>query len=205
MNTCFKVLQAGDVIERLTKISSFTANSKLSNEMSDVLLIDSVSRQKALALTSEMEELNSQGVTVTGIDYSLVTHELSLVKQGQNGYSEYHGDKAVLPDSALQNRVMSSLERVKQLWQNLGASYEVYDEIQFTDGDSFYPDGVYVSFKYGAYTGYQDMSQICEYSGGLKLGDTITLPMNGTLVSVSFLGEVIGQFVLSVSEGETDS
>lgn len=205
MSTCFKILQAGDVIEQLTKISSFEANSKLSNETSNVLLIDSVSRQKASALTSEMEELNSQGVVITGIDYSLVTHELSLVKQSQQGYSEYHGDKAVLPDAALQNRVTSSLERVKQLWQNIGASYEVYDEIQFTDGDSFYPDGVYVSFEYGAYTGYQDMSQICEYSGGLKLGDTITLSMNGTLVSVSFLGEVIGQFMLSVVEGETDS
>ena len=202
MSQCFKVLEDGDILERLTKLSSFNAISRLTGEQDYYKIVDLASRQAANIISEKISNLDISGVTVTGVDYSIANSEVSLTKQGSQGYSAYHGEKATTPDAELQEQANSALSRIKSLWERLGANYTVYDEIPFTEGESFHPDGIYVSFEYGAYTGYQDMTGICEYSSGLKIGDEVTLEMNGMEVSVYFLGETIGQFTMSVTAEE---
>lgn len=203
MSVCFKVLESGDVIENLVKISSFRTQSRLTGNLDTVEIVDIVSRQKAEEITEKISQLDTPNTTVTGVDYSIGNSYISLLKQGsQQEWLVPHGDKATLPDAELSQNVSDSIIRVKQLWQSLGAEFTVYEEIEFTEGDGFYPDGIYVSFEYGAYTGYQNISHLCEYSDGFQLGDEVTLEMNGNNVSVSFLGETIGTFTISVLEHE---
>ena len=202
MSQCFKVLEDEDILERLTKISSFDAISRLTDEQDYYKIIDLASRQSASAISEKISNLDVSSITITGVDYSIANSEVSLTKQGSQGYSAYHGEKAITPDAELKEQANSALSRIKSLWERLGANYTVYEEIPFTEGESFYPDGIYVSFEYGAYTGYQDMSGICEYSRGLKIGDEVTLEMDGMEVSVYFLEETIGQFTMSVTAKE---
>ena len=89
------------LIEVLTKISSFDAISLLTGELEEYRIVDAVSRQAASAISEKISSLDVSGVTITGVDYSIANSEVSLTKQGSQGYSAYYGKKATTPDAAL--------------------------------------------------------------------------------------------------------
>ena len=80
MSQCFKVLESGDIIEGLTKISSFDAISLLTGELEEYRIVDAVSRQAANAISEKISSLDVSGITVTGVDYSVANSEVSLTK-----------------------------------------------------------------------------------------------------------------------------
>lgn len=201
----FKILEENDDINLLTKLSSFVVKDTKTGTRYDCVAEDSVSRKKASEISQRAANSGVTPVTLTGVDYSVANGELSLLKQGsQQGYGTYYGEKASLPDTELRSAITAAKTKIKSVWERFGAEYDIDEEITVTAGEEFHPEGIYVRFQYAVYSGFNDISSLCDYNG-ISIGDEVSIEMSGTEVSVSLLGDEIGSFTLLVVEEQEES